>query len=256
MTHLFNTDIAMEYGLEEAILLENLYFWVQKNKANNKNCFEGKFWTYNSVKAFNDLFCYITPSKIVRALKKLEDEGLVESGCFNENKYDHTKWYTVTEKAKSFFENAKSNLQNEKSISQYDESIDTNCKISITDNKPNNKTQIVNTDEEETSNEVLHSPRKQKKSEPKHKYGQYQNVLLTDKEYESLKQRFGEEKANSIIQFFSEKKEMKGYKYKRDYIAINNWGIKAYEEQEQRSMPYQTQKAKENLEGKIFFKGE
>ena len=140
MYHQFNTKIAKQYGLEESILLENIYFWVKKNKANNQNYHNGKYWTYNTVKAFNELFDYIPETKIYRTLKNLEKCGLIEIDEFNENKYDHTKWYTVTEKTLKLFDddfkNEKSNLQN--------------TKISITDNKhsylnTDNKQQIKET---------------------------------------------------------------------------------------------------------------
>ena len=147
MYHQFNTEIAKQYGLEESILLENIYFWVKKNKANNQNYHNGKYWTYNTVKAFNELFDYMTEAKIYRALKKLKDCGLIEIGEYNENKYDHTKWYTVTSKALELFgEIEKTNIQNEKQILQNEEPILQNeksklqnYKITITDNKPNNK---------------------------------------------------------------------------------------------------------------------
>ena len=147
MYHQFNTEIAKQYGLEESILLENIYFWVKKNKANNQNYHNGKYWTYNTVKAFNELFDYMTETKIYRALKKLKDCGLIEIGEYNENKYDHTKWYTVTSKALELLgETEKPNIQNEKQILQNEEPILQNeksklqnDKITITDNKPNNK---------------------------------------------------------------------------------------------------------------------
>ena len=147
MYHQFNTKIAKQYGLEESILIENIFFWVKKNKANNQNYHNGKYWTYNSVKAFNELFDYMTETKIYRALKKLKDCGLIEIGEYNENKYDHTKWYTVTNKALELFEETeKPNIQNEKQILQNEEPILQNeksklqnDKITITDNKPNNK---------------------------------------------------------------------------------------------------------------------
>ena len=147
MNHHFNTDVAKKYGLEEAILLENLYFWVKKNKANNQNYHDGYYWTYNSVKAFNELFDYITPSKISRVLKNLETNGLVKTGCYNTNKYDHTKWYTVTEKVKAFFENDVSILQNEESTFEKTE-------ITITDINTDDKTKMINTDKEADSNEL------------------------------------------------------------------------------------------------------
>lgn len=149
--HSFNTTIAKEYGIEEAILLDNIYFWEKKNIANKQNFHHGKYWTYNSVKAFNELFDYITPSKISRALKNLEDFGLIETGVFNTNKYNHTKWYRTTDFAKSFFQNDKSILQNEKSNNQNDESIVTKTQTNITDYKPNNKQQIKETDIGEAS---------------------------------------------------------------------------------------------------------
>lgn len=150
MYHQFSTKIAKQYGLEESILLENIYFWVKKNKANNQNYHNGKYWTYNTVKAFNELFDYMTEAKIYRALKKLKDCGLIEIGEYNENKYDHTKWYTVTSKALELFgETEKLNVQNEKQILQNEEPILQNEKsklqndeITITDNKQ----QIINTD--------------------------------------------------------------------------------------------------------------
>ena len=63
----------------------------------------------------------------------------------------------------------------------------------------------------------------------KHKNGTYQNVLLSDSELKKLCDTLGPDKAKAVIDNFSELKEMKGYKYKSDYLAIKNWGIEAYE---------------------------
>ena len=35
MQHSFNVELAKEYGVLEAILLNHLWFWIKKNKANN-----------------------------------------------------------------------------------------------------------------------------------------------------------------------------------------------------------------------------
>ena len=37
MEHSFNVELASIYGIEEAILIQNLFFWINKNVANNKN---------------------------------------------------------------------------------------------------------------------------------------------------------------------------------------------------------------------------
>ena len=64
----------------------------------------------------------------------------------------------------------------------------------------------------------------------KHKFGDYQNVLLKDSELDKLVKLLGFQKAKGVIDNYSELKEMKGYKYKSDYLAIKRWGIKAYED--------------------------
>lgn len=96
MNHSFNTDFAELYGIEEAIILENIAFWIKKNESNNKNFYDGYTWTYNSAESFNKLFPYITPSKIRRCLLKLEELEVLKSGNYNKQGYDKTKWYSIT----------------------------------------------------------------------------------------------------------------------------------------------------------------
>lgn len=98
--HYFNVEVAAKYGVNCAVLLQNIWHWVQKNEANGQNCFDGKYWTYNSVRAFAQLFPYLSDKQIRSALKRLEDEGLIETGDFNKNRYDRTLWYSVTAKGR------------------------------------------------------------------------------------------------------------------------------------------------------------
>ena len=37
MEHSFNIELAKEYGILEAILLKNIWFWIEKKRANEKN---------------------------------------------------------------------------------------------------------------------------------------------------------------------------------------------------------------------------
>ncbi len=99
MNHSFNVLIATEYGMLEAVLMEHLYFWIEKNKANNVNFYDGYYWTYNSVKALSELFPYASKNTISKALHHLEKEGLIIVGNYNKSAYDRTTWYALTEKA-------------------------------------------------------------------------------------------------------------------------------------------------------------
>ena len=106
--HIFDVDIAKQYGIEEAILFENIAFWVEKSKANDTNFFEGKYWTFNSIKAFTKLFPYMTERRVRYALDNLVKHGLIEKGSFNKTAYDRTMWYELTEKANPFAKMVKS----------------------------------------------------------------------------------------------------------------------------------------------------
>lgn len=101
MEHSFDIDIAKEYGIPCAVLLKHLWYWIEKNKANHKNERDGTYWTYNSISAFCELFPYLSKNTIIRALKKLADDGIIKEAVFNDAAFDRTKWYSITEKGYS-----------------------------------------------------------------------------------------------------------------------------------------------------------
>lgn len=107
MNHTFNIEVAQKYGVDESIMLENIAFWVNKNKANKKHFYDNEYWTYNSTRAFTELFPYWTEKQIQRILKSLENQGLLKTGNYNKVAYDRTKWYGLTEKSKSIYSNGK-----------------------------------------------------------------------------------------------------------------------------------------------------
>lgn len=117
MQHSFDIEIAKEYGILEAILLNHIYYWIAKNKANKKHFYNGKYWTYNSRKAFSELFPYSSYDKIRRALEKLVNLNILMTGNFNKQWSDRTLWYTFTDKGLSIMQKRQmqlSDLPNDK----------------------------------------------------------------------------------------------------------------------------------------------
>ena len=62
----FNGEAAERYGVEEAVLLHNLYWWIRKNEANGRHYYNGRTWTYNSSRAFSELFPFWSTKKVRR----------------------------------------------------------------------------------------------------------------------------------------------------------------------------------------------
>lgn len=101
----FNTKIAEIAGINGAVILNNLYFWITNNESKKKNYYDGYYWTYNSAKALKELYPCLTQKQVRTALKKLKDEGLIITGNYNKTKYDRTLWYTITYKGKCILRN-------------------------------------------------------------------------------------------------------------------------------------------------------
>lgn len=93
--HAFDPKIAEKVGLNAAVIYHNILFWCAKNLANERNVHEGVAWTYNSTQAFQRQFPYLSADQIRHALSKLEEEGLIRVGNFNQSPMDRTKWYSA-----------------------------------------------------------------------------------------------------------------------------------------------------------------
>lgn len=141
MEHSFDIKIAKEYGIAEAIILKHIYFWVKRNALNEKNCFDGRCWTYNSMKAFAELFPYLTERQVRYTLAKLKDNGLIIVGNYNSDPRNRTLWYTLTDEGMALFEqnvqvapvkNDKSDLPKTESISDKIGKCNSNNNINTT----------------------------------------------------------------------------------------------------------------------------
>ena len=97
MHHSFDIDLAEAYGILEAILLNHFQHWIKHNAANEKHYHDGRYWTFNTVKAFAELFPYASAKQIRTALNRLIDAGVLMTGNYNKTTYDRTLWYAFTD---------------------------------------------------------------------------------------------------------------------------------------------------------------
>lgn len=139
MEHSFDVDIAKRYGIHAAVLLKNIYFWIEKNRANGKNFYDGYFWTYNSKKAFSELFPYMNARQVDYALQKLIEDKLIITGNYNKVAYDRTLWYAITKKGYSILQNCE--METTKKGDESNENVEP-----IPDIKPDSKAHIVKED--------------------------------------------------------------------------------------------------------------
>lgn len=99
--HYYDCDIAAAYGQPAAVLFTNFDYWIDQNEKNDRNFYEGRYWTYNSMKAFKEQFYYLGEKQIRNALNKLISDGIIMTGNFNASAYDRTLWYAFTDKGEA-----------------------------------------------------------------------------------------------------------------------------------------------------------
>lgn len=94
--HIFDPNVAAEYGIAEAVIIQHFQFWIGNNKRNGRNENDGRTWTYNTTKALAETFPYLTEKQIWLAINRLVDAGVLMRGNYNQTAYDRTTWYAFT----------------------------------------------------------------------------------------------------------------------------------------------------------------
>ncbi len=74
----------------------------------------------------------------------------------------------------------------------------------------------------------------------KHRYGEFEKVLLRDEEFNKLVNEYGLEMTNTCIDFLDSYIKEKGYKSKEHYLSIKRWVVDAVKERETKSAKVET----------------
>ena len=96
--HSFNVNVAKKVGVNKAILLQYIEFWVDKRKANKVLIYEGKAWVYHTASGYEEIFRYMKANTIAKYLVELEKEGYLHSSQNIEkgkNRNNRVKYYTL-----------------------------------------------------------------------------------------------------------------------------------------------------------------
>lgn len=140
MQHHFEVELANQYGVTEAILINHFEYWIELNRVNEKNFYDGRYWTFNSMKGMREIFPYLSEKKIRTALKNLQDKGLILTGNYNRSAYDRTLWYAFSDLAESILPKGQMEIaQKANGNYQKGEPIPDNKTYNNTPNYQNNK---------------------------------------------------------------------------------------------------------------------
>lgn len=102
MNKLFNThplvvnkQLATILGLNEALVLQQVNYWLEDNKKNKRNYYKGRYWTYNTISKWQKEFPFWSILTVKSIFKKLIDMKLIIVDNFNLYQADKMLWYTI-----------------------------------------------------------------------------------------------------------------------------------------------------------------
>ena len=173
---------------------------------------------------------------VTMALKTFEQFGMVEivDGVItipNWNKHQTLDAYEKKKERDRMYQAERRANQRALVAKSSEESSDTSSDVVVSD-KDIDK-------EEDKDIDKDNKPGKNAGKKPaKHKHGSFQNVLLTDPEFEKLAEDFGSDLRDKAISFLDAYIEEKGYKSKSHNLAIRRWVIDAVKENEAKPKRY------------------
>ena len=122
-----NPIAAEVLGVNEAIIVQQIHYWLNINEKAKINFHKEKYWTYNTYENWQKTnFRFLSVSTLKRIFKKLVTKGILITDNFNKAKYDRTLWVTINyEKLDELLSKYEEENKNEKS-----EEIEENVEIS------------------------------------------------------------------------------------------------------------------------------
>lgn len=105
MTYQFDVEDAVAYGVDPAILIYALKWWIRKNATEGRNINTiiidneevARTWTYFRRKDREKLFPFWNEDKYYRIVQRLVDKKVLVRGDFNKMPQDRTMWLAIVD---------------------------------------------------------------------------------------------------------------------------------------------------------------
>lgn len=88
-----NPDLAYSIGLNEAIALQQINYWLQETKSGMES--DGVRWIYNTTEQWLEQFPFWSESTLKRTFTRLKTLGVLKIEQLNKSQRDMTNFYTI-----------------------------------------------------------------------------------------------------------------------------------------------------------------
>jgi hypothetical protein len=213
--------LAKKLGLNESIVIQQVHYWLTSSKHEH----EGKKWIFNTYEEWNKQFPFWSEKTIRRTFGNLVNNGILITGNFNKLSFDRTTWYAinyeklseVTGQNDHFSSGQIDHMDMDNMTTSHVDKMTTSHLVKLT-------TPITRyyTDNTQIINNIVEQDEKKPK-ETKIQYAEF--VKMTQKEYDTLLEKYGKDNLDKMIEVLDNYKGSKNKKYASDYRAILTWVV-------------------------------
>ncbi len=131
--------MATIIGLNEAIVLQQVHYWIEINKKKGRNFHKGRYWTYNTYEEWNEQFPFWSKETIKRTFRNLRNMKLIIVDRFNAYQMDRTLWYTIDyDRLNSIMKGSNSSNYNNENNTMDEKQSNPMYKVNLTPPIPDN----------------------------------------------------------------------------------------------------------------------
>ena len=98
MIYSFDGAIANDVGVNAAVVFHHIAHWIKFNEVHDQNLVNGRYWMYDTIANMQKFLNFYTDRTIKNAITKLVEADYLVRDELSQDKYNHTKWYALTEK--------------------------------------------------------------------------------------------------------------------------------------------------------------
>lgn len=102
MIYSFDGAVAKDVGVSAAIVFHHIAHWIKFNEVHDQNFINGRYWMYDTMVNMQKFLNFYNERTIKRSIDKLVEGGYLLRDELSQDKYNHTKWYALTDKGATY----------------------------------------------------------------------------------------------------------------------------------------------------------
>ncbi len=212
--HSFDVDLAVQFGMEKAVIIHHFQHWIRLNRRKKKNIRDGHCWSYQKREDISAHLPYLTLDSVRYHLEDLVEKGILKTANYNRAKFDKTLWYAFVDEERfgvdqktlddldnsnNFYERGKPRSKGENPVREGE-----------------NPTPIPDTKKEDAKEGVSKDTQERAQKAPSAPKFSYHLISMPEDSYRKLIEDFGEARVKTKLEALHEYSEIKSKKF-REY---------------------------------------